>query len=104
MNIVVFADSAFQRARPQTALVVLCTTDAFLKHEEAPVTVVDCRTRKCPKVCDSISQAESYATAEGSSAGLWIRDAFPGFTCPDYSLKAANSAQGKIEYPHHVHH
>ena len=72
----------------------MCVPTAFFDHEEVPVTVLDWRTRKCPRVCSSTLQAEAFATSEGLAAALWVRELFRAFLTWDYKVKQANSQQG----------
>lgn len=74
--------------------VILATTTAFLSRETCPVTVIDRRSRRIPRVCISTLQSEAYTASDCMSAICWVREPIRSVIDPDYNARLAGSAQG----------
>lgn len=97
LAIIGLGDSSFVNlpgGKTQSGHVIAADPRCFLNHKECPVTIIDHRSRRIPRVCVSTLQAGTCATANGMPAICWVRGIFRSILCPDYSVRTAGQMQG----------
>ena len=100
--VVAFGDSAWNNltgGKSQGGVLVLATNGDFLQHKTAPTSILDWRTRKSQRVCQSTLQAETYIAAEGLSAAMWTRELLRSIIYADYKVRQALTPQGPYKFP-----